>query len=153
MNFNNNMIEAHVFRETKNGVEFLLLKRSEKVIFPGLWQMVNGKIEESEKAFETAVREIKEETGFVPLKLWTVPNMNSFYTHESDSITVLPVFAALVKNNIEVNLSKEHTDFKWLNSSSVKEFLAWDGQRKSVDTIMTYFTQKREFFNLLEIKF
>jgi len=153
MNFNNNMIEAHVFRETKNGVEFLLLKRSEKVIFPGLWQMVNGKIEESEKAFETAVREIKEETGFIPLKLWTVPNMNSFYTHESDSITVLPVFAALVKNNIEVNLSKEHTDFKWLNSSSVKEFLAWDGQRKSVDTIMTYFTQKREFFNLLEIKF
>jgi len=152
MNFNNNMIEAHVFRETKNGVEFLLLKRSEKVIFPGLWQMVNGKIEESEKAFETAVREIKEETGFIPLKLWTVPNMNSFYTHESDSITVLPVFAALVKNNIEVNLSKEHTDFKWLNSSSAKEYLAWDGQRKSVDAIMTYFTQRREFFDLLEIK-
>lgn len=152
MDFNNNMIEAHIFRETKNGIEFLLLKRSEKVIFPGLWQMVNGKIEKNEKAFETAVREIKEETGFVPLKLWTVPNMNFFYTPETDSVTVLPVFAALVENNIEVNLSEEHTDFKWLSASAAKEYLAWDGQKKSVDTIMTYFTQKREFFDLLEIK-
>lgn len=152
MDFKNNMIEAHVFRETKNGIEFLLLKRAEEVIFPGLWQMVNGKIEGNEKAFETAVREIKEETGFIPIKLWTVPNVNPFYTPETDSITILPVFAALVKNGLEVRLSKEHTDFKWLDAAAAKEYLAWDGQRKSVEIIMTYYTQKREFFDFLEIK-
>ena len=41
-----NMIEAHIFRETKDGIEFLLLKRSEKEIYSGLWQMVTGKIEQ-----------------------------------------------------------------------------------------------------------
>ena len=58
-----NLIEAHIFRKTKNGIELLLLKRSETEIYPGLWQMVSGKIQVNEKAYQTALREIKEETG------------------------------------------------------------------------------------------
>ncbi|HAB52346.1 MAG TPA: NUDIX pyrophosphatase, partial [Ignavibacteriales bacterium] len=37
-----NMIEAHIFRMKKGKIEFLLLKRSENEIYPGLWQMVSG---------------------------------------------------------------------------------------------------------------
>jgi dATP pyrophosphohydrolase len=55
------MIEAHIFRESEKGIEFLLLKRSEGQPYPGLWQMVTGKIK-TESAHQTALREIKEET-------------------------------------------------------------------------------------------
>ena len=73
------MIEAHIFRETENGIEFLLLKRASNQIYPGIWQMVTGKIEGEEKAHQTALREIKEETGLLPVQLWVAPTINSFY--------------------------------------------------------------------------
>ncbi len=109
-----NMIEAHIFREGKSGIEFLLLKRSESEIYPGIWQMVSGKIKAGEKAFETALREIKEETGLTPVKLWAAPNINSFYQADKDYISFLPVFAALVNPDDEVTISKEHSEFKWV---------------------------------------
>ena len=76
MKFISTMIEAHVFRESVNGIEFLLLKRAENQVYPGLWQMVTGKIEDNEKAYQTAIREIKEETGLTPLQLWVAPTIN-----------------------------------------------------------------------------
>ena len=53
-----NMIEAHIFRMKKGKIEFLLLKRSENEIYPGLWQMVSGTIHKGETASQTALREI-----------------------------------------------------------------------------------------------
>lgn len=147
-----NMIEAHIFRESKNGIEFLLLKRSENVVYPNLWQMVNGKIKKNEKAFETAVREIKEESGLNPKKLWVVPNVNLFYSHENDHIQVLPVFAALVNSKSIIKLSNEHSEFKWVKPAQAKKMLAWEAQKKSIDIITDYFINKRYFLNLIEIK-
>jgi dATP pyrophosphohydrolase len=146
------MIEAHMFRETNDDMEFLLLKRSDKVIYPGLWQMVNGKIKENEKAYETALREIKEETGLVPEKLWVVPKVDSFYSHENDNIMLLPVFAAKFKASSKVVISEEHTEFKWVNPIDAKKMLAWEGQRQAVDLIVNYFKKEMDFLNLVEIK-
>ncbi|MFZ0454523.1 MAG: NUDIX pyrophosphatase [Ignavibacteriaceae bacterium] len=147
------MIEVHIFRETGDGIEFLLLKRSEKVIYPGLWQMVNGKIKNVEKAYQTALREIREETGIVPEKLWVVPKVNSFYSHENDNIMLLPVFAAQFNFFSKVVISSEHSEFKWVNPEEAKKLLAWDGQRQSVDLILNYFKKEINFLNLIEIKF
>jgi dihydroneopterin triphosphate diphosphatase len=147
------MIEAHIFRETGDGIEFLLLKRSEKVIYPGLWQMVNGKIKEGEKAYQTAFREIKEETGIVPEKLWVVPKVDSFYSHENDNIMLLPVFAGQFNFFSKPVISNEHSEFKWVDPEEAKRLLAWDGQRQSVDLILNYFNKEINFLNLVEIKF
>ena len=145
------MIEAHIFRETQNGLEFLLLKRAENEIYPGLWQMVNGKVEGEETAYQTALREIKEETGLRPEKLWVVPNVNTFYSHEMDVISMLPVFAAEVKGNEKIKISEEHTDYCWYNPEEAKNLLAWEGQRNSVDLINRYHTKDRIFWDYVEI--
>jgi dihydroneopterin triphosphate diphosphatase len=147
------MVEAHIFRETSDDLEFLLLKRSEKVIYPGLWQMVNGKIKDVEKAFQTALREIREETGIIPERLWVVPKVDSFYSHENDNIMLLPVFAAQFNFFSKVVISDEHTEFKWTNPLEAKKMLAWDGQRQSIDLIINYFKKEKNFLNLVEIKF
>ena len=146
-----NLVEAHVFRRTKNGIEFLLLKRSETEIYPGLWQMVSGKIRKDEKAYKTALREIKEETGLIPKKFWVTPNVNSFYYPEKDYISLLPVFAVLVDSKSKVKISNEHSEYKWVKPSEVKKMLAWEGQRKSVDIIKEYFTKEISFLNFVEI--
>lgn len=145
------MIEAHIFRENENGIEFLLLKRSNQDIYPGVWQMVTGSVITGEKAYEAVIREIKEETGLIPEKLWVVPNVNSFYSKKRDHICMVPVFAALVKNNLEINISGEHTEFKWVDKDTAKQLLAWIGQRNSVDIIYDYFSNELNFLNFEEI--
>jgi len=151
MNIISNMIEAHIFREVENGIEFLLLKRSEDQPYPGLWQMVSGKIKKGEKAYETALREIKEETGLVPLQLWVAPTVNSFYEPKNEFICLLPVFAARVDSPI-VKLSDEHTEYKWVKQNEAQKLLAWEEQRKAVQIIEDYFLNEKSFFHFVEIK-
>jgi dATP pyrophosphohydrolase len=152
VNISSNLIEAHIFRELNGTIEFLLLKRSPVQYYPNLWQMVSGKIKQEEKAFETALREIKEETGLTPLNLWVVPNVNSFYTSDSDTLNLVPVFASRVNNKSDVTLSNEHVDYKWLSPEDAKKHLAWAGQHKSVDIIADYFSFRKSFWALVEVK-
>ena len=147
-----NLVEVHIFRETENAIEFLLLKRAEDQIYPAVWQMVSGKIKENEKAFETSLRELKEETNLTPLKMWIAPKVNSFYSSQTDSICLIPVFAVQVKKNSKVIISNEHSEYKWVTSDEAKRFLAWDGQRKAVDLIEEYFLNEKSFLKFIEIK-
>lgn len=146
-----NLIEAHIFCEQSGKLEFLLLKRSPEQYYPNLWQMVSGKIKENELAYQSALREIKEETGLIPEKFWVAPTVNSFYSPDKDYICLLPVFAAKVKYDSEVVISKEHIEYKWVSSEEAKNLLAWDGQRKSIDVIVDYVLNKSSFLNFIEI--
>ncbi len=148
-----NMIEAHIFREVKNGIEFLLLKRNENQIYPGLWQMVTGKMKDGETAYQSALREIKEETSLTPAKFWVVPNVDSFYSHENNYISMMPVFAALVDHNSSVKISDEHCDYKWVNPEEAKKLLVWVGQRNSVDIISNILLKKSISLALLRYLF
>ena len=151
MNIVSTMIEAHIFRESNNRIEFLLLKRSEGQPYPGLWQMVTGKIKPNEKAYQTALREIKEETGLTPVQLWVAPTVNSFYEPKDEYICLLPVFAARVETD-QVKLSDEHTEYQWVDKSTAQKLLAWEGQRKAVQIIEDYFLNEKSFFHFVEIK-
>lgn len=151
MNVISTLVEAHIFRKIGNDLEFLLLKRASNEKYSDLWQMVTGSIE-SESAYQTALREIKEETGLTPIKFWVVPNINSFYSTENDIIIMIPVFAAMVDKNAVVTISEEHTEFKWVKKEKALELLAWPGQRKSVEIIYEYFTNRQSILKFVEIE-
>lgn len=145
------LIEAHIFRRIDSKIEFLLLKRSAEEYYPNIWQMVTGSVDSDEKAYQTAIREIKEETGINPLKIWVVPNINSFYSHEKEYICLVPVFAAQVNIDSIVKISSEHSDYLWLSAQKAKELLAFPGQRTSVDIINEYFTNANSNLKFVEI--
>jgi dihydroneopterin triphosphate diphosphatase len=145
------LIEAHVFRISNKGMEFLLLKRSQETIYPGVWQMVTGKVNMDEPAYKAALREIKEETGLIPEKIWVAPNINSFYDHSNDAVSLLPVFACRVLPESKVVISEEHCDYQWISPEKAKKLLAWPGQRKSVDIITEYFTKESTLLKFIEI--
>jgi dATP pyrophosphohydrolase len=153
MEIKSTLVEAHIFRQQGNDIEFLLIKRAENdKIYPGLWQMVTGSIDENEKAYSTALREIKEETGLTPRNLWVIPNVNNFYNPSNDTVNLIPVFAALVDSESNIKLSEEHSDFKWVYKEEAVKILPWKGQRNSVETIHEYFTKEMQNLNLVEIK-
>ncbi len=147
-----NIVEVHIFKYVNGELEFLLLKRSDKEIYPGVWQMVTGSINKHEKAYDTALRELKEETAITPQKLWVVPQVNSFYSHHSNQIIMVPVFAALADADAPVKLSEEHVEYRWVKRDEAVKLLAWQGQRRAVETICDYFLNELSLLNFVRIK-
>lgn len=90
--------------------------------------MVGGKIEGSERAWQTALREVLEETGLHPLRLWTIPSANVFYEWEHDRVNVCPAFAAEVSSDPVVE--REHEDYGWFNTDEAVDQLLWPEQQR-----------------------
>lgn len=145
------IIEAHIIRRNGALTEFLLLKRAENEVYPGLWQMVSGRINPDEPAYLAAIRELEEETGLLPIKMWVVPTVNSFYYPKDDSVTMIPVFLFEVPYEGEVQLSEEHTEYLWAAADAATERLAWPGQRNAVRIITEYISERISFLNFVEI--
>ncbi len=146
------LIEAHIVRQIGTKIEFLLLKRSENQLYPNIWQMVTGKIREKEKAYETVMREIKEETNLSIKNLFVVPHVNPFYNSTENSMNLVPVFVAIVPSDSKVVISDEHQKYKWVVKKEAKNKLAWPGQYYSVNLIHRYLSKKSENLNFIEVK-
>jgi len=147
------LVEVHVFRIINSKMEFLILERAPNKFYHGIWQMVTGKIEKGEKAYETAIREVTEETKLKIEKLWVVPNVNTFYSSEENSIYNVPVFAVKVNNKSVVKVSSEHSQYKWVDFIEAEESFAWEGQKKSLKILTDYYLNKKEYLDRLEITF
>lgn len=145
------MIEVHIYRVIDNAIEFLILRRADKEVYGGIWQMVTGGVEDGEKAWEAALREVREETGLEPEKLWVAPQVNSFYSPRSDTISLIPVFLVKAGPEAAVSISAEHSAHRWVAAEEAKRLFAWPGQRQAVDTIVAYLTREKSFFEYVEI--
>ena len=128
------VIDAYVYRYVKTKLKFLTLKRSKTKIYEHLWQGVAGKIEASETASEAAIRELKEETGFTPHKMFVADHVSSFYESHFDRINLVPVFGIEVRNE-NVILSEEHCAYEWLEFEKAYSRLTWGGQKKGLKVI------------------
>ena len=125
------VIDAYVYITTDNGILFLLLKRAKTKMYEHLWQGVAGKIEKGEKSWETAKRELLEETGLIPKKMFIADHVSKFYEAKDDRINFVPVFGIEV-NTKEVVLSDEHCDYKWVTIEEALDLLVWTGQKQAI---------------------
>ena len=128
------VVDCYVFLQTKNGIRFLLMKRNLNKIYEHLWQGVAGKIETGETAPETAIRELKEETGLDPLTMFVADHVSKFYEAHGDQINLVPVFGIEV-NSDNVTLSEEHIDYKWVDINEALSILVWNGQKEGLKTV------------------
>jgi len=128
------VIDSYVFRQTETGIKFLLLKRNVNKIYEHLWQGVAGKIEAGEKAWETAIRELKEETGLSPKRMFVADHVSRFYEKHGDRINLVPVFGIEV-DTAEITLSMEHSDYRWVDLEEALQLLIWRGQRTGIKVV------------------
>ena len=128
------VIDAYIYRKTKEGIKYLILKRAKTKMYEHLWQGVAGKIEKGEQSWQAAIRELKEETGLDPLKIFVADHVSKFYETHGDRINLVPVFGMEVASDI-VLLSSEHSDFKWVDYDSACSYLVWEGQKKGITVV------------------
>jgi isopentenyldiphosphate isomerase len=103
----------------------LLLKRSNKVLtYKGKWNAIAGYLDEIKSIREKVLEETKEEIGI------REDNISSFFIGESykfkdEKISktwiIYPVVVEL-KNEPEIKLDWEHTEYKWIKSEELDNF-------------------------------
>lgn len=146
------IIEAHIYRRKGEKYELLLLKRSSNEdVYPGIWQPITGRMKNDEKAWEAALREIREETGITPDSFFVVPNVNSYYNPQNDTTSIIPVFVGEVQENVEVQLSEEHDEYSWCSLEEALLLLAWPGQRKSARLIIEKAADENTYFDPVKL--
>ena len=134
------IVEVVVFRFSRDVPEYLLLKRATgESLYPGVWQIITGSMHGGESAPQAALRELREETGLVPERLWVMPMTGSFYDHATDRVHIAPFFLAQVSAPSEVRLSDEHTQYVWLGLEDARRLLIWPAQREGLQIAHDYF--------------
>ena len=100
----------------------LLLKKNLK---RDLWQSVTGSIELGEDPYDTALRELQEETGINKQKSDLIFNDLSYkfmiysewiYRYKESTYSNKEyIFSLKLNDEVSVKLSKEHSSYKWVD--------------------------------------
>ena len=120
--------------------KILILKRSDQVgTYKGQWSGVSGYIEKDEEPIDTALKEIREETGlsknqvkFIkksePIKLIDVYNGKEYNW-------IIHPFLFISKYS-KINIDWEHSEYRWVLPSKIEEFDTVPGFNKVVSELL-----------------
>jgi len=137
-------VDVYVLRQASRpappaqpGVEVLVLRRGPAGRSPGSWETVHGTVEPGETPVAAALRELREETGYEPVRLYNASRVEAFYRHQVDQVALGPVFAAFVDPAAVPRVSAEHDRAEWLAPPAAAARLAWPRERRALDDILS----------------
>ena len=130
------LVDVYVLRMTGGSLQCLLLRRAPGGRCPGSWESVHGHIEPAERPAGAAARELEEETGLTPIRLYNLSRVESFYQHRIDEVALVPVFVAIVAAGSDVRLGAEHDRFEWLDAADAEGRFAWPRERRALADIV-----------------
>ncbi len=115
-------------------LKVLLIERADK---PGFWQSVTGSLEAAELPYQTAIREVKEETGLDALQFdlqdWNASNVYEIYPHWRHryapcvSENTEHLFGLHLPEAMPVTLAPdEHINYEWVDwREAAKRVFSW----------------------------
>lgn len=142
------MVDVWPFRMRDGRCELLLLHRVVNVDKGGarnaFWQGVSGGIESGEGAATAALREMQEETGITPRRIYTVDAIFQLYNAARDRIETVVVFAAEVDRDAEPTLSAEHDEWRWASVETAMQLLPFAPQRHAIERLVADIVERPE---------
>ncbi len=147
------IIEMVIFRFEKGGPQYLLLHRQKnETLYPNIWQILSGSIEEGETATHAALRELGEETQLEPQLFWIAPYTTSFYDSKNDIMNLCPVFSVQVAAGSEPKLSEEHDAYRWLPFEEAVKLPVWYGQKEALRIVHEFIIGGKEAMKLNKLE-
>ena len=138
-----NAVVVYVVRHSSRGPEVLLLKRSKGDALDSFWLHCAGRIEDGEKAWQAARRELREETGIETPDLYTTNYCEQFYSAGMDAICMLPLFVALVPEDTQVKLNDEHSTHVWVSFDKAHDMVPFHNQRECLRVVEENFIRRK----------
>src|SRR5204863_188953 len=117
-------------------LEVLVLRRGPAGRSPGSRETVHGTVEAGETPVAAARRELHEETGYEPIRLYNASRVESFYRHRVDEVALGPVFVAFVDRAAEPRLPPEHDRAEGLGPVAAAARLAWPRELRALKDIL-----------------
>ncbi|MBX5445822.1 NUDIX domain-containing protein [Sphaerobacter sp.] len=145
------IVDVYIFRRTKHGAQFLVVRRRPDLVLGDTWQSVHGKIEPGESAVDAARREVQEHTGLIPTRLYSADYINQFYDHKTDSVVLAPAFAVQVEPTAQPRLSQEYCDYAWCDLEETVARLPLASQRwaaRHIYDVIAMGGEEAEFYAL-----
>jgi 8-oxo-dGTP pyrophosphatase MutT (NUDIX family) len=127
------LVDVYVLRREGGGLRCLVLRRAAGGRCPGSWETVHGHIEEGERPWQAATRELEEETGLAPVRLYNLSRVEAFYQHRNDEVALVPVFVAWVEDRAPVRLGPEHDAHAWLPPDEAAGRFSWPRERRALE--------------------
>ena len=123
-----------------NSNKVLLLQHPDTTT-SGHWDFPKGHVEKGEDELQTALRELKEETGIDNIKIVDDFNHHISYIFFRDNETILKevVFFLGITNQEKVSISSEHQNFVWLQYESAYERLTYDNAKKTLKKAFDFY--------------
>jgi len=132
-------VDTYVLRGTGNGLQVLALRRASGGRCPGSWETVHGTIEQGETPVQASLRELREETGLVPDRLYNLSRVELFFRHTQNDVALIPAFAAFVRPAAAPVVSSEHDRAEWLVPAEAAARMAWPRERRALEDIVQLF--------------
>jgi dihydroneopterin triphosphate diphosphatase len=121
-------VEVIIFKVLEGKPLFLLLKRQPHR--GGFWQPVTGGVEVGEDLKETALREMKEETGITEVvKILEDLHYFEFEANGGHGWMKEYVFGVQVDEKAESVISDEHSEQKWCALEEALELLKYENNK------------------------
>ena len=126
---------AIVYRKFHGNTEILLIRH----IKSGYWSFPKGHIEQGESEVETAVREIKEETG-LDVFVDTGFRETVTFSPRRDAMKTVVYFIARAKGHDVHPQAGEISEIKWVEISKATDHLTYDNDRVIVNRAKAFIT-------------
>ena len=128
-------VDVFVVRPLPDGWRVLALQRGRETRCPTAWEPVHGHIEPGETPEQAALREMREEAGLAPDRLYVV-RVAPFYLRRTRTLQLAVVFAAFVDGDADVTIGEEHQQYEWLSVDDALARFAFPGERASLREIV-----------------
>ena len=115
------------------------------------WQFIAGGGEDEETPLQAAIREAAEEGNITSDAISELKSLSYVPAdciaadrrkHWDKNITKIPEYCFTVRWDAEVKLSREHTEFAWLNFEKASEVLKWKSNRMALHELNEILTAK-----------
>ena len=129
-------VDVYVIRPLSNGWRILVLQRAPTgTRCPLAWETVHGRLEPGEEPEAGAERELREETGLIADRLYSI-TVQPYYLHAMKTVQLAVVFAAFVSEPAAVTLGPEHTQSEWLSVDDALSRFVWPREQVALQEIV-----------------